>query len=66
MTHNHNLRIAIVHTGVKQYRIADLAKINESRFSKIVNGRIEATPEEQKRIARALKKPVSELFGVTA
>ena len=56
------LRTAIFHSGLKQIRIARLADINETRFSKIVCGHVDPNAWEKKQIARVLRKTVDELF----
>lgn len=56
------LRLAILHSGQRQYVIARKAGIHESRFSRLVNGQLQASDEERRRLARVLRRPVPELF----
>jgi plasmid maintenance system antidote protein VapI len=63
---NRALKQAITDSGVKQYRLAASAKLTETRLSKIVNGREAATPEEQTRLAKLLKRSKASLFGAPA
>ena len=56
------LKDAIMADGRKQYLIADLAGINETKLSKIVMGRRVETKNEKKALAKVLKKSVRELF----
>jgi hypothetical protein len=56
------LQRAIFEGGLLQRVIAKKAAIEESKFSKIVNGWRDASDEEKKRIARVLKRPVADLF----
>jgi len=56
------LRTAIFHSGIRQVVIAQKTEISEARLSKIANGYLEATADEKRRIARALKRSVQDLF----
>lgn len=56
------LQTAIFNSGQRQIVIAKKAEIHEPRLSKIANGHVEATDDEKRRIARALRLPVSDLF----
>jgi transcriptional regulator with XRE-family HTH domain len=60
------LRLAIVYSGLRQIEISKRTGIQVSRLSMIVNGHFEATPPEQKALARLLRKPVEELFPEVA
>ncbi len=53
---------AIFDSGQSQRAIAKKAQIEESKFSKIVNGWREASEDEQKRVARVLRRPIADLF----
>lgn len=46
------LKVAILNSGLKQRFIASKAKINQVRLSKIINGYIEPTKKESKRLLR--------------
>ncbi len=50
------LKLAVVATRRPQGEFARRVRIGEVRFSKIVTGRIEATPKEQERIAEQLHR----------
>ena len=56
------LKDAIMADGRKQYLIADLAGINETKLSKIIMGRRTASKAERKALAKVLKKSIRELF----
>ena len=60
---NKPLKLAIIASQIPAYIIAQKATISESILSRIVCGRREATPDEKRRIAMALKKHVSDIFG---
>jgi transcriptional regulator with XRE-family HTH domain len=59
---NYNLKFTIIKSGKNQILIARQAEIQESRLSKIVNGYVEPTVEEKKRIAKVLECTVEFLF----
>lgn len=56
------LKMAIFGSGKKQKRIAKLARISEAQLSHIIRGRRDADDGERDRIAKALDRPVDELF----
>ncbi len=53
---------AIEDSGWKQFRIAEKAGLTEQRLSRIKAGRSEPTPEEQRALAKVLRRPVSQMF----
>ena len=55
------LKIEIVKRGLVQADIAQSAGIHESRFSRIVNGRVKPFDYEVKQIAQAIGVPKEEL-----
>ncbi len=57
---------AIEDSGWKQFRIAEKAGLTEQRLSHIKSGRTEATPDEQRAIAKVLQVPASRLFQAKA
>ncbi len=57
------LAMAIKESGWKQYRVAEEAGMTELRLSQIKHGRAEPTDDEQRALARVLRKPVSRVFG---
>jgi plasmid maintenance system antidote protein VapI len=61
---NTKLKLAIIESRAAQYTVAALAEINETRLSRIILGRIEATDAEKARLARVLGLTVDELFGL--
>lgn len=62
MAFNLALKVAIIESRKSQTVIAAKAGIHESRFSKIVHGHLPASEDEQKTIARVLRRNVAELF----
>lgn len=67
MALNRTLKIAIIDSGKPQTEIAELARINDSRLSKIVRGKENPSESEMLRLAGVLQRPVAELFpGVAA
>jgi len=60
---NTALRIAIVMTGKSQGRIGKLARLTAPQISQIVQGRVGATPDQRRRLAKVLGKTEAELFG---
>ena len=56
------LKTSVLNSGTKQYFIASRAGIDQTRFSKIVHGHVDASPEEKTAIARALSKRIDEIF----
>ena len=59
---NYQLKFAIIRSGKNQIAIAREAEIQESKLSKIVNGYVQPTEEENERIASALACKVSTIF----
>ena len=59
---NYSMKMKILKSGNTQIQIARETKIQESKLSKIVNGHIEPTGDEKKRIAKALNTTIQELF----
>lgn len=62
MALNLSLRMAIYERHMAQADVAQKAGIDITKMSKIANGRLEATDDEKKAIARILRKPIDELF----
>lgn len=62
MAPNTTLKMVLFDNGITQLTIAQKTGIPESRVSKIVRGHIAASDTERKLIAKALRKPVAELF----
>ncbi len=56
------LRVAIASSGRTQREIARKAGIDESKLSRIVNGRVHPADATQRRIARALGQSVTDLW----
>jgi transcriptional regulator with XRE-family HTH domain len=52
--------------GVRQYDAARLLGITETRLSRIMCGRLEATEDEKRKLARLLQMPIGELFAHAA
>lgn len=55
-------KVAIVRSGLPQFEVARRAKLSETVVSRIAAGRRAATPEERRRLARALGLGEAELF----
>lgn len=58
----HPIRLAVLRSGRRQYQIARAAGFTETTFSRIISGRRDASPQERKRIAKALGRREDELF----
>ena len=56
------LKLAILESGVPQYRLAADIKCNPSHLSNIVRGKYEPDGLEKELIAQRLGRPVQELF----
>lgn len=56
------LKMAIHESGVTQKRIAKRAHMREPRLSLIVRGREQPEADEKKNLARALDRPIDDLF----
>jgi len=59
----YQLKMAVVRLGVPQYVVAKRAGLSETRLSRIVQGRLQPTPDERRRLARVLGASENELFG---
>lgn len=59
---NMKLYQACIAKRLRMYEIAKLAEIENSRFSKILNGNHEARPDEKRALSKILKLPQKELF----
>jgi DNA-binding XRE family transcriptional regulator len=62
MAPNTTLKTFLFARGITQLTVAQKAGIHEPRMSKIIRGHVEATAEEKKAIAKALRQPVDHLF----
>lgn len=62
MPKNKAIVLAMIDRDMTQIEVAKKADIHESRLSRIVNGHDDATEDEQKAIAKALKASVTDLF----
>lgn len=47
---------------LRLFEIANKAEIKQTRFSKILNGKLTATVEEKRKLSKILGKPQKELF----
>lgn len=56
------LKIELLTRGEPQYALAAKAGMSETRLSRIVQGRIQPTPAERKKLAELLDVPEAELF----
>ena len=57
------LKHALVDDGRPQYEIARAASVEETRFSKALNGRCDLGEQEKVKVATVLGRKVEELFG---
>jgi transcriptional regulator with XRE-family HTH domain len=62
MAFNLALKVAIVESRIPQIAIAEKTGIHESRLSRIIHGYLEPREDEKAAIARALRRPVHQLF----
>jgi hypothetical protein len=67
MALNTALKVAFIERGIRQVVVAAKLRqqglvIDDTRLSKIVNGHLEATPEEKRALAKVLRRPVTYLF----
>ena len=60
---NLRLKFSILKSGLSQIQIARITKIQESKLSKIVNGHIEPSEDEKRRVARALNVNMTTIFN---
>lgn len=58
------LKVAIIEAGKTQREVAERAGLRELRVSEIVTGRVIATADEKRALAKALRRPQSALFPV--
>jgi len=56
------LKLALLQAGKPAYLVAQEADMNETRLSRIVQGRLKATLKEQRALSRLLGVPVDRLF----
>ena len=61
-TINAKLKLALIVNEEPQYKVAQRGGLSESRFSRIVTGRSEPSPEERRNVSRALGVRESDLF----
>lgn len=71
-TYNTALKSALLETKDRRGRpltqraVARRARIDETRFSRILSGQLESTPRERKAIARVLQRDEATLFPEVA
>lgn len=56
------LKLAVLNSGMRQWRIASLAEISQTKLSHYENGRKRCPADERHRLAQVLGKSVEELF----
>jgi transcriptional regulator with XRE-family HTH domain len=66
MAPNTALKTALFASGTTQLHVCQKTGIHESRLSKIVRGHSDPSDEEKRLIAKALRKPVDQLFALQA
>ena len=60
--YNYKLFKAFNDKGLRSYQIAELAKIESSRFSRILSGKRKVRSEEKRSLSKILKIPQKDLF----
>ncbi len=60
------LKAAIIKSGFRQKFVAEQAGLTENRLTCAVIGRLELTPDEKQKVAKALGKDLGELFPTEA
>jgi transcriptional regulator with XRE-family HTH domain len=58
-----NLKFAILAARLRQYEIAQRAKMTETRLSRLATGRASPTDDERRRLAAVLGVPERRLFA---
>ena len=61
---NLKLKMTLLESGITQKELSQITQINEGLLSLGINGRYIFDAIQRSRIAKALKKPVSELFQI--
>ena len=59
------LKNAILNSGLKQYFVASMAQIDQTRFSKIIHGHVEPSENEMEQIAKSMGIAKDELFNIS-
>ena len=59
---NKDLKCAFIRAGKKQYDVAKDLDMPQSKMSEIVNEARPVTEQDKERIAKALNRPVADLF----
>ena len=60
------LKLAILAAEIKQYELARLAQMTETRLSRLATGRAIPTDEERRRLSEALGVPEARLVSSAA
>lgn len=63
---NLRFKIAVLIGETNQREVAKLAGIHESVLSRAVHGRLKLNKDQRERVARALGRPVEDVFEETA
>jgi len=66
MAFNKTLKLAILETGIRQEVLCHRVEMTPWRLSRVIHGVAEPTPDEKRRLARALKSSVKALFPPAA
>lgn len=59
----HNVKAALAERRITQYEAAQRLGVSDTRLSRIVRGRIEATTEEKRKLSQLLELPIDFLFS---
>lgn len=62
----HKLKLALLRAEIAQFDAARRLSLSETRLSRIIRGRVQATPSEAKAIATLVGGRVEELFPRSA
>lgn len=57
-----NLRLAIVESGLPQYKVGEKIGVDEFRFSRMVHGRQPISDDQKEQLAEILDKDIGHLF----
>lgn len=61
-TLNTKLLLAYRLKGLRAYKLAEMAEIENTRFCRIVNGKLKPKQDEKRNISKILKIPQRDLF----
>ena len=62
MAMNTALKIAFIESGKKQIDVAAAIGMDNTKLSQIIHGRRDASDDDRRALAKALRRPISQLF----